>query len=89
MKTVDLTPLKQNDAEYEGLAASVSERYKCEWDDAVHDSYSVYVKQADERSRSVRVIRCKAEALVKEAEGLKTDELIMKAAILCREAESA
>ena len=88
MKIVDLTPLKNNDTEYERLAASVSERYKCEWDDAVHDSYGVYVRQVDERSRSVRVIRCKAEALAKEAEGLKIDELIRKTAILCREVES-
>jgi hypothetical protein len=88
MKIVDLTPLKNNDIEYERLTASVSEHYKCEWDDAVHDSYGVYVKQVEERSRSIRVIRCKAEALAKEAEGLKIDELIRKAEILCREAGS-
>lgn len=88
MKTVDLTPLKNNDVEYEQVAASVSEKYTCEWDDAVHDSYSVYVKQVEERNRSIRAIRCKAEALVKEAEGLKPDELIKKAALLCREAGS-
>lgn len=86
MKIVDLTPLKNNDAEYEKVAASVSEHYKCEWDDAVHDSYNVFVKQVEERSRSVRVIRCKAEALAKEADSLKIDELIKKAVILCREA---
>lgn len=86
MKTVDLTPLKNNDTEYEKLAATVSEHYKCDWDDAVHDSYGVYVKQVNEKSRSVRVIRCKAEALAKEAEGLRIEELIRKAASLCREA---
>lgn len=85
---VDLTPLKKNDMEYQRLAASISERYKCEWDDTVHDSYGVYVKQVEERSRSLRIIRCKAEALEKEAESLKIDELISKAVILCREAGS-
>jgi hypothetical protein len=88
MKIVDLTPLKNNDTEYERLAASVSEHYKCEWDDVVHDSYGVYVKQVGERSRSIREIRCKAEVLAKEAEDLKIDELIRKTEILCREADS-
>ena len=88
MKTVDLTPLIKNDSEYEELAASVSEHYKCEWDDAVHDSYIAYVKQVEERMCSVRAIRCKAEALVKEMYDLNIDELAQKAAILSSEAEN-
>ncbi len=88
MKTVDLTPLKGNDSEYENLAVSVTERYKCEWDDAVHDSYGLFVKQVQERTRQIRAIRCKAEELAKEAEGLKIEELNCKTEALCREAES-
>lgn len=88
MKTVDLTPLKNNDIEYEQLAVHVSEQYRCDWDDVVHDSYSIYVNQVVERSRSVRAIRCKAEELAKDAKELKIDELIRKAALLCREAEN-
>lgn len=88
MKIVDLTPLKNNDAEYERLVSEVSDHYKCDWEDAVHDSYGVYVKQVQERSRAIRVIRCKAESLAKEAEALRIDELATKAVTLCREAES-
>ncbi len=88
MKAVDLTPLKNNDAEFEKLASAVTDHYKCDWNDAVHDSYGIFVKQVQERSRSIRVVRCKAEELAKEAEGLKIDEQIRKAASLCREAES-
>lgn len=88
MKAVDLTPLKNNDAEFEKLASAVTDHYKCDWNDAVHDSYGVFVKQVQERSRSIRVVRCKAEELAKEAEGLKIDEQIRKAASLCREAEN-
>lgn len=88
MRTADLTPLANNDAEYEKLVLEVSEHYKCEWDDTVHDSYGIYVKQVQESSRSVRVIRCKAEVLAKEAESLGIDELIWKAKVLCKEAES-
>ncbi len=88
MKAVDLTPLKNNDAEFEKLASAVTDHYKCDWNDAVHDSYGIFVKQVQERSRSIRVVRCKAEELAKEAEGLKIDEQIRKAASLCREAEN-
>jgi hypothetical protein len=59
--TVDLTPLKNNDSEFEKLVATIVERYKCEWDDVVHDSYASYVKQVQERSRQLRGIRCKSE----------------------------
>ncbi len=86
MKIVDLTPLKNNDTEFEKLASAVTEHYKCDWDDAVHDSYGIYVKQVQERTRAIRVIRCKAEALAKEAEALRIDELARKAVNLCREA---
>ena len=88
MKAVDLTPLKNNDAEFEKLASAVTEHYRCDWNDAVHDSYGIFVKQIQERARSIRAVRCKAEELAKEAEGLKIDELIRKAANLCREAEN-
>ncbi len=88
MKAVDLTPLKNNDAEFEKLASAVTDHYKCDWNDAVHDSYGSFVKQVQERSRSIRVVRCKAEELEKEAEGLKIDEQIRKTASLCREAEN-
>jgi len=88
MKTVDLSPLKTNDTEFERLASSVEERFKCEWDDVVHDSYGLYVKQVQERARAIRTIRCKAETLVKEIEGLKVDELIKKAEYLCKEANT-
>ena len=88
MITVDLTPLKNNDIEFGQRALTVTERYKCDWDDAVHDSYSIYVRQVQERARSIRTIRCKAEELLKETEDLKIDEQVLKAGFLCREAEN-
>lgn len=88
MKTVDLTPLKNNDVEYEKLASAVADHYKCDWNDSIHDSYGIYVKQVQKRTRSIHIIRCKAEELAKEAEELKIDEQVSKAADLCKEAEN-
>ncbi len=87
MKNTDLTPLLANDQEFEKLALQVSDKYKCSWDDELHDSYGIYVKQLQERSREVRSIRCKAELLVKEVEALKLNDQIRTAGNLCREAE--
>lgn len=88
MKDSDLSSLKENDVHYEKIVAALNERFKCEWDDPVHDSYAQYVKQLQEYSKEVKTIRRKAEALVEEVEGLKVDELKRKADALCEEAGS-
>ncbi len=88
MKTVDLTPLKANDSEYEDLANMIADRYECQWDDDVHESYGQYVKQAQENSRAIHVIRCKSETLLEEIEGLNVDEMVQKTEALCEESEA-
>lgn len=88
MITVDLSSLKANDIEYEELSKTISNRFDCEWDDSVHESYRIYVRNVQERSRSIHMIRCKAEVLAKEIEELKIDEVIHKAEILCEESSS-
>ena len=88
MKQYDLTPLKDNDNEYAKLSGSVESDYKGSWDDKVHDSYARYVKHVQENSRRVHVIRCKAETVEKELDGLKVDEIISRSSQLCREADS-
>ena len=88
MKVLDLTPLKDNNTAYEQLTSEVSECYVCSWDDAVHDSYGIYVKQVKNRSHAIRKIRCKAEELVREIEALKIDELRKKTNHLSGEADA-
>lgn len=88
MRTIDLSSLKNNDSEYEKLIDSATDSYKGDWDDQIHDSYLRYLKQIQEQSRTIHVIRCKAETLEKEAEGLKIEEVRRKADSLCREADS-
>lgn len=88
MKTIDLTQLLDNDSEFAKLVGSVSEKYKCDWDDAVHDSYASFVRDLDDCSKQIHAIRCKAETLEKEETALKVDDVISSADQLCREAES-
>ena len=88
MRTVDLTPLINNDHEYEKAYLNISKKYKCNWDDTVHDSYLRLVKDIQEYSSNIHRIRCKAESLEKEAEALNIDSMMIKADNLCREANS-
>ncbi len=88
MKNCDLTPLKSIDTEYEKASDTVSEYYKGEWDDKIHDSFLIYLKQIQENSRKIHVIRCKTETLEKEVEELKIEELKRQCENLCKEADS-
>ncbi len=63
MKNVDLNPLIVNDQAYSKLAMAIKERYKCNWDDPVHDSYRTFVKETDDRSEKLQELRIKAETL--------------------------
>ena len=88
MKTVNLAPLLKLDKEYENACNTASENYKGAWDDSIHDSYMVLLKLMQENVRKIHVIRCKAETLNKETEGLKVEELKRLSDNLCREADS-
>ena len=87
MEMADITPLINNDGEYRQLADSLSERFNCEWDDVVHDSYERYVKDMGANSEKLHTIRCRAEALAKEVESVNIDELVRESECLCREAD--
>lgn len=87
MKTVDITLIRDIDIQYEKSVSNLGEKYKGEWDDAIHESYGRYVTQLQELSREVKSIRCKVETLEKEAEELKIEELARKAEMLCKEAD--
>lgn len=88
MKSVDLTPLFNNDEEFAKSAETVSDKFKCDWDDIVHDSYSVFVKHIEDCSKQIHSVRCKAETLVKEEAALKVDDVISSSDLLCKEVES-
>jgi chaperonin cofactor prefoldin len=88
MKAINLTSLKEIDEQYEKITEKLNERFKCDWDDSIHESYGKLVVQLREMSKDVKKIRCKVETLQKEVEELKIDDLMCKADALCREADA-
>ena len=85
---IDITAIKENDTQYSQNVHETEDRYKCEWDDSIHGTYGVLVKQLLENAEKVKNVRCKAETLQKEIEGLDIDGLKEKADTLCKEAEA-
>ena len=85
MRNFDLSPLIQNDIQYEKIVSGIANSYKCDWDDAVHDSYGKYVEQMQTMSKELKIIRTNAEVLVKEIVELKTEEYTMKSNELSEE----
>ena len=85
---IDITAIKENDTQYSQNVRETELRYKCDWDDSIHDSYGVLVKQLLDNAEKVRNIRCKAETLQEEVDGLDIDALKEKADALCKEAAS-
>ncbi len=88
MNEVDLTPLIEVDNQFKKAVADAEDKYKGDWDDAVHDSYRGLNAKLGEDSRDFHTIRCQAETLKKELYGLKVEELINRADSLCMEAAS-
>lgn len=87
MRAIDLSPLKNNDAEFQKITTAISEKFKCDWDDSIHDSYGKYVSFSQQCSQDVRAIRCKAESITTEVEALEIENLKNRAAGLCKEAD--
>ncbi len=88
MNRVDITPLIDNGRQYSEISQRLSDRYECEWDDDVHDSFRGYVKQVQEYAGDLKEICNRTEILNKEVEELGLDEIIQDANDLCRKAET-
>lgn len=85
---IDITRLKENDKSYRVIVDDIAEKYRCEWDDAVYESYSRYVMQQKEFSERIHSIRCKAEMIANEVEEYSIPESIRIARQLCEEANA-
>lgn len=88
MKEVDLSPMKEVDTSYSKLVDTLERSFKCDWDDAVHDTYSVYIKQMKELAEKSKKCRSRTELIEKEADDLNLDVLLKEADYLCREADA-
>lgn len=88
MKNVDLSPLVNCDATYGRTSTSVSEKYNCAWDDAVHDSFWRFVSQVKENGRKLHDIRTATELLEKAVDAHNVEALQSKSLALVKEVEA-
>ena len=87
MNNDDILSLKSNVDEYADLSMRLSNAYRCDWDDAVHESYGKYVIHVQEKEALLSKIYDESEKLIRQINELKIDVIIKKANSLCLEAD--
>ena len=85
---VDLAELAANEREYLKVVATIEQRYKCRWEDELHDSFRRYVDQEIEMSEGVQGIRTGAEEIDRNIDDLDIDGLLRHSEEISREAET-
>lgn len=88
MKSFDLSPLKKNDTEFQKIVTELSGKYRCDWNDSVHDSFLPFVRTMEDHSQSLHRITSKAQSILSDVEQINMDELCSTADKLVSEAES-
>lgn len=87
MTEFDWDLLFKNDEEYQGIADAVSEYFRGEWDDEIHDSFHEYVIQVQELSSRLHGICLAAREMGDEMVILDVDTLNKLTDDLWREEE--
>ena len=82
----DLTFLTQSSNHFSEIVTSLSEKYKCNWDDVVHDSFQLYVSKMQESSKMIHSAANEANHILKDVDSFGIDTLEKQASGLYREA---
>ena len=88
MDRINIASMIDIENKYRDLVESLEEKYKCNWDDEIHDSFINYVNQIRECFEAIHEIRCKMEELEQEVEELLINDIIEKSSDLCLEVDS-
>ncbi len=88
MKTTDLKNLTFADKAFEMSAQEMNQRFNCAWDDEVHDSFRLLLKQIDDQRVNIHSISSNAETVMNRTDNLNFDGLCQTAENLCREVDS-
>ena len=88
MKTVDLSLLSQTENSYKEALLSLKEKYKCNWDDEIHDSFSVFISQIEENVNNIHLAVSEIDLVKHSVHDINTEDLCKTAESVYREAES-
>ena len=86
MVNFDISSLQTADREFTRITETITEKYKCDWDDPVHESYGPYVKQMTAAHETFHSICGKAEDTVREMRTFDLEQTLKQADHLCEEA---
>lgn len=75
MNSIDLSGIISIDSEMQRIADRIAEKYKCDWDDSIHDSYERYVSRMKDESQSIQQIRRQAESIETAVNALPLEQM--------------
>ena len=85
---VDLTTLTVIDIEYTKVVAAIKQKFRCSWDDQLHDSFRLYVDQETQTAEKVHNIRVGAEETDHSIDDLDIDGLLRRSEEISNEVET-
>ena len=88
MNTIELSPLHRNAAEFQRGVLNLRNKFQCDWNDAVHESFRPFIKTMGDHAETVRRINEKAAAILQDIESCGVDALCAAAQELASEAET-
>lgn len=74
--------------EYIRLYDSMVEKYKCEWDDKVHDSFGLYKNKISDCVDRLAKVMKNAERIESKVKEIEDEGVVERCRDLCSEAES-
>ncbi len=86
MQSINLDQILRNESEFTDISYTIENRYRCDWNDEVHDSFWVYVQEQKKASENIHNIREKAYKIQEEAESLEIESMLSEIDRICMEA---
>lgn len=88
MQEVSLSVFEEMEKKYEDAVNYTAEKYKCEWDDSVHESFKKYIDNILNCSAGVKRIKTSTEDNLKIIENMNIDNMVEASKQLGEEVES-
>ena len=88
MKKLDISSFEKLEREYKNTVEELKKKYNCEWEDSVHDSFGLFVKEIEINDEEISGIGKRIYNIKSEVEMIDIDNILSKATTICKEVDS-
>ena len=86
IQSINIDRILRNDMEFAEISYNIENRYRCDWDDEIHDSFGRYVQAQKKASEDLHDIRESLYRMQIEVESMKIEALLAEIDDICLEA---